>query len=257
MKIRSIQELLKEVGIQAVCKVFCEYAYQYIDKVNLNGIDSIEDDTPYRKKLIQCIENDYSIMNKLFELENFNIEYAINNNEFLQFMIRLSNTDAYDTEITDKLRSKLSINNNDYKTLNDKSELANINDNVNDKFRILNKKFYDNIAVLYINGEVLTGDTLHINLLMEYLDNYSNYKHLKDISKIKDKIYDWNDLDNYDIPAIRLYKYNFGNVCEYLSSYGINDISPYIKQVADKLNCKVYMFASESNLDIRIAKRLK
>ena len=254
-KVTSLKELLTQANLPTICKVFCQYANQYTDKItNVSSVES--DDTPYKQGLINCKEVDYATMSQLFQNEGIDIEYAIDNNEFLQFMIKMSNMDMYDDSITQKLRDKVKSE-TDYVTIDNKEELADIQDNVNDKYRVENKKFYKNTAVLYINGEVLTGDTMHINLLMKYLDNYSKYTHIKDLSKIKNKIKDWDDLEYYHIPAIRLYKYDFGNICEYLSSYGINNLDSHIKTVAKKLHCKIYQFFAENNIDMRIAKKTR
>ena len=275
MKITSINDLIEKIGYDEIDILFCDYIEYYINsgklkleitnKYNNDFIPAFIYDNPgnvYKNGFIHCSPNEYFIMNKYLQQNYPNYEYNIDNKDFIKYMINSTSYPTYwDTFPGEKIynifiqhNEKLNINKKDYPFINNIFELADINDNIGDKYKLNNSLKTERAkTVLYINGTVLCDDCIHEELLSTYNKNYKKYEKewIINLNNIEMPI-TFGDITELDIPCARLILYSH-NICELLVIYA-GDINVICQEVSKKLNnCKVYTFDSSIRLLIRTA----
>ena len=235
-------------------KIYNYFKNNYIDESIINNISEI-----YQLQLIQCPKENYPIINKYLHFIKKNYDWNVNNEEFIQYLIK---NKPNSTDIIYALHDFFSKynknikNNNNIQTIDYIYNLGSFNDKINDKYKVLNINQERSVTVLYINGTILVDmQKIHEELLDDYNNNYLQYKSewITDLNTLNMPLM-WGTIIKHNIPCARAILYN-SHICELLICYAGNKFT-IAQEISKNLSCKVYSFFPATNILIRNAKLL-
>ena len=258
MKITSIEQLQEIMDESDIDQMFYDYVDNFcntklqneLNKLGLIPEADFNDTLPYKQGLIHCNPDEWNFFNNYLK---DNYEYAIPNNEFVNYMIELTNYDEYEIDgpyykilgILQNHNKKL--DKGTYRKVKSYKELHDIDDKINDEYITEYMDRHQNvreIPVLYINGHVIIGypGDIHDDLLEDYSYhmNESKYKNknIVDLTNFKYDRLEWSDLNKLKIPTARAMIVD--DVGVILILFGGCLSKQAAEAIKEKCHCKVY-----------------
>ena len=274
----SFNQLKEIFKYERIIEMLCEYIDWFINNKLASELQNINFDEidisnefgyngnryVYTHDLIHCNTSEYAKMTEI--INDFNEEYIGNdekyiyeipNSEFISFVPNEVMTniiyDEYEINYNINKLFKEKVIKNDNPVIDSYSKLNEINDNIGDEYKsqCFRHDNNDEIPILYINGNILTGlaGDIHQSLIEEYGDG-SNYPNK--IVKFNQSYLEWDDLDTLKIPAARAIQFN--NVVIVLYCYGGYNAKEIIMKMGSLMpNKKIYYHLPISNTLKRLA----
>ena len=274
----SFNQLKEIFKYERIIEMLCEYIDWFINNKLASELQNINFDEidisnefeyngnryVYTHDLIHCNTSEYAKMTEI--INDFNEEYIGNdekyiyeipNSEFISFVPNEVMTniiyDEYEINYNINKLFKEKVIKNDNPVIDSYSKLNEINDNIGDEYKsqCFRHDNNDEIPILYINGNILTGlaGDIHQSLIEEYGDG-SNYPNK--IVKFNQSYLEWDDLDTLKIPAARAIQFN--NVVIVLYCYGGYNAKEIVMKMGSLMpNKKIYYHLPISNTLKRLA----